>query len=82
MKKRIRTKGHYRSVEWDEKGRFVKAEKWSSKYFKCDNPDCGELTLNEKGYAIAIIGGPILNLCPKCFKSRGSLLSTTKETEK
>ncbi len=29
--KRIKTKGHYRIVERDEKGKFVKVEKWSSK---------------------------------------------------
>ena len=48
MNKRIRTKGHYRLVERDEKGRFVKAEKWSSKIQKCHysgmaiNPECFE----------------------------------------
>lgn len=31
MKKRIKVKGHYRSVERDEEGKFVKVEKWSSK---------------------------------------------------
>jgi len=31
MRKRIKVKGHYRVVERDEKGRFVKVEKWSSK---------------------------------------------------
>jgi len=28
---RIRVKGHYLVVERDEKGRFVKVKKWSSK---------------------------------------------------
>jgi len=31
LKKRIKVSGHYRVVEWDEKGRFVSVNKWSSK---------------------------------------------------
>lgn len=31
MKKRIKVKGHYRTVERDEKGRWTSVEKWHSK---------------------------------------------------
>lgn len=34
LKKRIKVHGHYRVVEWDEKGRFISVKKWSSKKMK------------------------------------------------
>ena len=76
--KRINVKGRYRVVERNEKGQFTSVKKWHSqappKSFNCDNDNCGEKTSNRKGYAIAIVGRPVLELCSKCFKKRGSLL--------
>lgn len=74
--KRINVKGHYRVVERNEKGQFTSMKKWHSqtppRSFNCDN--CGKKTSNKKGYVVAIIGGPVLELCSKCFRKRDSLL--------
>ena len=63
MSKRIKTKGHYRYVERDEKGRFIKAEKWSSaKADRC--PRCKHYTLEEAGYLESV--DAIATYCKRC----------------